>query len=257
MANTGEITVAPQAVLNLGGVEVSNAMISSYTALLVLLIFLVVVKRGIRLAPGRLQVAMEGLVLFFHDNLVGAYGSEERARKHLPLIVGLFLFILICNQFTVILFVQSVVTEGGAAFFRAPTSHFALPLAMSLIVAFTSHIIAFITAPLNHIGNYIKIGKFLNVRSFKDFAEALLENFLSILDIIGEFAKVISLAARLFGNVFAGEVMVAVITGLSAYTQFVVPMPFYVLSVFSGLIQALVFSILAMAFISGVAKSVD
>ena len=54
------------------------------------------------------------------------------------------------------------------------------------------------------------------------------------MDIVGEFAKIVSLAARLFGNVFAGEVMVAVISGLSAYTQFVVPLPFYVLSIFSG-----------------------
>ena len=177
--------------------------------------------------------------------------------KHLPMILGLFIFIVIANQFTIIPFVQSIVVEGSGSLFRNPTSHFALPIALALIVAAVSHIIALTTAPIKHIGNFIKIGLFFKVRSFKDLGNAFLENFLAILDIIGEFAKVLSLSARLFGNVFAGVVMVGVITGLSTYTQFVVPLPFWVLSIFSGFIQALVFAFLAMAFISGMAKSVE
>lgn len=257
MANIPEISVAPHTAFELAGYAVPNAVFSGYVVLVMLLLFLLVLKARLSIVPGRVQVAMEGLMLFFYKGLVDAYGSEKRAKKHLPLILGLFLFIVICNQFTIIPFVQSIVTGEGDPFFRNPTSHFALPLTMSLVVALVSHIIAFTTAPIRHIGNFIRVGEFLKVRSFKDFGDALLANFLSILDIIGEFAKVISLAARLFGNVFAGEVMVAVISGLSIYTQFVVPLPFYVLSVFSGLIQALVFSILAMAFISGMAKSVE
>ena len=63
-------------------------------------------------------------------------------------------------------------------------------------------------------------------------------------------AKVVSLSARLFGNIFAGNVMVAVVIGLSAFTQFIVPLPFIVLSVFSGLIQAFVFMLLSIQFIA-------
>lgn len=257
MANIPEISVAPHTAFEVGGFAVSNAMVSSYVVLLILVIFLGLLRTRLKMVPGRVQVMMEGLVVFFYNGLVDAYGTEKRARKHLPLIVSLFLFILICNQFTIIPFVQSIVTGEGTGFFRSPTSHFSLPIMMALVVFFVSHTIAITTAPMKHLTNFIKLGMFLKVRSFKDFGSALFENFLSILDIIGELAKVISLSARLFGNVFAGEVMVAVITGLSAYTQFVVPLPFYVLSIFSGLIQALVFSILAMAFISGMAKSVE
>ena len=257
MANIPEISVAPHTAFEVGGFAVSNSMLSSYVVLLIMLLFLFLQKRKISIVPGRVQVALEALVMFFYNGLIEAYGTEKRAKKYLPLIVGLFIFIFISNQFTIIPFAQSIVTEGGTAFFRNPTSHFSLPIAMSLIVAVISHVIAFTTAPIKHIGNFVKLGLFLKVRSVKDFLNALLENFLAVLDIIGELAKVISLAARLFGNVFAGEVMVAVITGLSVYTQFVVPLPFYVLSIFSGLIQALVFSILAMAFISGMAKSVE
>jgi len=94
------------------------------------------------------------------------------------------------------------------------------------------------------------------VRSVAGLLKALLDIFLGFMDIIGELAKIVSLSARLFGNVFAGEAMVAVITGISAYTQFIVPMPFYILSAFSGLIQALVFAILALSFISGMHNSI-
>jgi len=257
MANIPEISVAPEAVATLGGYVVSNAMLSSFVVLGILAVFLLVMNARLKLVPSRTQVAMEGLLTFFYSGLVDAYGSEKRAKRHLPLILGLFLFIAIANQFTLIPFVQSIVTGEGNYLFRNPTSHFALPIALSLIVFFVSHIIAFTTAPIKHIANFIKIQKFFQVRSFKDLGDAFLENFLAILDIIGEVAKVISLAARLFGNVFAGSVMVAVITGLSVYTQFVVPLPFWVLSIFSGLIQALVFAILAMSFISGMARSVE
>lgn len=257
MANIPEISVAPQTALTLGGYAVPNAVLSAYVVLLIIFVFALILKRRVSIVPGRLQVAIEGFLFFFYDQLVETYGSEKRARKHIPLILGLFLFIFICNQFTLIPFVQSIVTDGGEAFFRSPTSHLALPLTLALVIAVVSHFIAFTTAPIKHIGNFFKLHLFLKVRSVKDFFNALLENFLAVLDIVGEFAKVVSLSARLFGNVFAGEVMVGVISGLSAYTQFVVPVPFYVLSVFSGLIQALVFAILGMAFISGMAKSVE
>ena len=257
MANIPEINVAPESIFQIGEYSVSNALISSLITILILFVVLVGLKARLKIVPGRFQVFMEGLVTFFYDNLVDAYGSEARAKKYLPLIVGIFVFLLIANQFTMIPFAQSIVVEGAGNLFRNPTSHLALPLALALIVFFVSHIVAFTTSPLRHIGNFIKLHLFLKVRSFKDLANALLENFLSILDIVGEIAKVVSLACRLFGNVFAGEVMVVVIAGLSIYTQYFIPMPFYVLSIFSGLIQALVFAILALAFITGMAKSVE
>ena len=256
MANIPTISMSPEIAMHIGSMPLSNANLATMAATLILGISIIAFRQRISVIPGRMQVIMEGLLMFYYNGLVSAYGSESRAKRQLPLILGLFLFILVCNQFTIIPLTQSIVL-GDTPLFRAPTSHFSLTVAFALIVVIVSHVIAFTTSPLRHIGNFIKLHLFFKVRSFKDLANALLENFLSILDIIGEFAKIISLSARLFGNVFAGEVMVAVISGLSVYTQFIVPVPFYVLSVFSGFIQALVFSILAMSFISGMAKSVE
>lgn len=261
MANIPTISITAPSVVESQSIWFSNAFVSSLVVLGIIGAVLFVLNRKVSLVPGRLQVAFEAMLNFFYEGLVNAYGDEKRARKYLPLILGLFIFLLIANQFTIIPFVQSIVVDQSGAesvpLFRNPTSHLALPVALALIVLLVSHVIAFTISPLRHIGNFIKLHLFLKVRSFKDFANALLENFLSLLDIVGEVAKVVSLACRLFGNVFAGEVMVAVIAGLSIYTQFIVPIPFYVLSIFSGLIQALVFAILAMAYITGMHTSVE
>jgi F-type H+-transporting ATPase subunit a len=91
----------------------------------------------------------------------------------------------------------------------------------------------------------------LKIRSPKQAFDAVLGLFLGALDIIGEFAKVLSLSGRLFGNLFAGDVMVAVIISLASFTQFIVPIPFMFLSIFSGIVQAAVFTMLSILFIAG------
>ena len=69
--------------------------------------------------------------------------------------------------------------------------------------------------------------------------------FVGVLELIGEFAKVASLSFRLFGNVFAGEVLLSAMAAILAY---VLPVPFLFLEVFVGLIQALIFSILTLVY---------
>ena len=73
-------------------------------------------------------------------------------------------------------------------------------------------------------------------------------------DLISEFAKIVSFSFRLFGNIFAGEVLLLVMTFLAPY---IVPIPFYGLEVFVGMIQALVFMMLTLVFLNGATASHD
>jgi F-type H+-transporting ATPase subunit a len=256
MANIPEISVPPHLTLHLGHTAVSDAILASYAVVLLIFVFLLFHRSKISVIPGRLQVVMEGLLMFFYKGLMDAYGSEKLARRHLPIILGFFLFIFFSNQFVLIPFAQSIVNEEGHFLFRAPTSHFSLTLTLALVVLVTSHVTGLLISAKHHIGHFIKLDMFLKVRSVKDFLNAILENFLALLEIVGEVARVISLSARLFGNIFAGEVMVFVITGISVYSQYVLPSPFYFLTVFAGTIQSLVFSMLAMSAISSAARKV-
>lgn len=77
------------------------------------------------------------------------------------------------------------------------------------------------------------------------------------LELVSEFAKIISFAFRLYGNVFAGEVLLAVIIFLTPIFVPILPLPFYGLEVFVGFIQALVFSMLSLVFFNMATQSHD
>jgi F-type H+-transporting ATPase subunit a len=235
-------------ILDLAGLNVNNSVLATLAVSVFLILLFMVFKRSLKIIPGKLQVAIESFLGFFMTQLETAWGSEERAKKYLPLILTLFLFLLIANQFSVIPLVSSVVSDGVQVL-RTPSSDLGLAVTLALIVIGASHVIAFTHHPIRHIGNYIKPHELLKVRSVSGFFNALLEIFLGLLDIVGEIAKVVSLACRLFGNVFAGEVMVAVMTGLVAY---IVPMPFIAISIFSGLVQAFVFALLSVQYMPGI-----
>ena len=89
--------------------------------------------------------------------------------------------------------------------------------------------------------------KYLGFSYFKKFFnfKTPITIFVSILEAVSEFAKIISFSFRLFGNIFAGEVLLMVI---GALIPLLVPMPFYGLEIFVGFIQALVFSMLSVVF---------
>ena len=251
-----EFTLKSENIIEYGSFHVSNSVLASFAVSIIVLLIAFLCTRRAAVVPTRAQLMLEVIVEFFHDMLKTAYGSEKRARKYLSYIVALFLFLLVANQFSALPIVASITTDHGPLF-RTSTSDWSQTISLALISLGAAHLIALFASPLKHIGSFIKIGSLFKVRSFSDLGNALLEIFLGILDIIGEFAKLLSMSARLFGNIFAGEVLIAVIGGLSIYTSFLVPVPFMALSVFSGLVQAFVFTLLALQFMAATITNVD
>lgn len=97
---------------------------------------------------------------------------------------------------------------------------------------------------------YLHLGYF---KKFFNFSNPIM-TFVGLLEIVSEFAKIISFAFRLFGNIFAGEVLLVVMAFL---LPVIVPMPFYGLELFVGFIQALVFSMLSLVFFNMATQSHD
>ncbi len=244
-----DVSLPSDVLFTLGPLRVSNAVFAAYAITAGFILVALAARGRLRVVPGRVQAAFEMLFDFLFSQFARAFGSEERARRFVPLLMSLFLFILVANQFTLVPFVSSLVAEG-APVFRTPTTDWSGTLALALVTIGSAQVLSFAISPLGHVGQYLRLGPLLKARSFGDVANGLLQAFLGLLDIVGELAKVVSLSARLFGNIFAGEVMVAVIAALAVWTQFLVPMPFMFLSIFSGLIQAFVFTLLATQFIA-------
>lgn len=253
--NIPEISLKPVALFNIGPVAISNNMMGAFLTTFFLIILGIFIKRNASMVPGRIQMIMEILLEFLLKQLEMALGSEKTARKVLPIIATTFLFLVISNQLLLLPLIGNI-TMGEDYLFITPTAHYSLTIAFAVMVLGIAHIVAFLQAPLRYIGNYFKFHLFFKIKSIKELPMAMVEFFLGIMDIIGEIAKFISTSTRLFGNMFAGGVVVAIVSGLMFVTQFVVPIPFIVLGILSGFVQAFVFTMLMLIFFSQSLNSV-
>lgn len=248
-----DVALPSHVLIMLGPVPITNSVLSAFVITLTLGAFSFFVSRRFAAVPTRFQVVAEALFDYLLTQIENAFGSKERARKFFPLLMTLMIFIAVANQFSLVPLVASF-TYGGKPLLRTTTSDLSQTATLALVIVILSHVIALSISPLRHIGNFIKVAPFFKVRSLGDLGNALLGFALGLLDIVGEIAKVLSLSCRLFGNIFAGEIMVVVIASLAFWTQFLLPIPFMFLSLFSGFVQAFVFTLLSMQFLAGTVR---
>ncbi|MBM3257441.1 MAG: F0F1 ATP synthase subunit A [Candidatus Liptonbacteria bacterium] len=234
------ISIKAEELFRIGDFPVTNGLFLS----LIILVFMgggaMLLGRKLSLIPGKLQNAAEAILggtLSVMDNILG---SRRQSERYLPLIGTIFFVVLFSNWLGLFPGVGSIMLyegnppTGGAPLFRAPSSDLNFTLALAIVTVIATNILGAVA-----IGIGPHIGKFLNFRSPIGF-------FVGILEFVSECARIISFSFRLFGNIFAGEVLLVVISFLLPY---LVPLPFYFLEVFVGFIQAFIFAMLALVFI--------
>jgi F-type H+-transporting ATPase subunit a len=233
-----EISLKAQELFQLGGFPITNGIVMTLVASLVLIVFSLVVKSKIRLVPGKLQSAVEMGVEGLLGLMESTLGSMEKAEKYFPLVATIFIFILTSNLLGIFPGVGSFMLHSGgheAPLFRSPAADLNFTLAFAVISVILTNIIG-----MASVGTFKHIGKYINFKGPIDF-------FIGILELISEMAKIISLSFRLFGNVFAGEVLLTIISFLAPY---IIPLPFLFLEVFVGMIQAFIFAMITLVSIS-------
>ncbi len=233
------ISLAAEPLFYFYGLKITNSLLASWIVSFVLISFAVFFSRKIKKIPTRTQGILEELLNFFID-LAESVGGD-RARQFLPLVLTFFIFILLSNWLGLLPGFGSIgfreIKEGHEVFvplFRGATADLNTTLALATISVAATQFYGFKSLKLG----YLK--KFFNFETPITF-------FASFLELISEGAKIISFTFRLFGNVFAGEVLLTVITFL---LPVIAPLPFYGLEIFVGFIQALVFSLLTLVFIN-------
>jgi len=188
--------------------------------------------------PGHFQNIIEMLVGGAFDFVESMIGDKKRALRVFPLVFTMFFFIFFCNLLTFIPGQAAVTikTAGGVVpLFRAIISDYGLVFVMTMVSVIVTQIVAIASmGPLRYVG------KFFNFTNPLNF-------FLGLMDLVSELAKVMSLSFRLFGNIFAGEVLGAVMLFLF---PFFLPLPFTLLSLLTAVVQPFVFSVLTLVFIS-------
>lgn len=228
------ISLAAETVGYIWGLPVTNALLTTWIVMGLVIAFSCIATRRLALIPGNIQsvteIAIDGLRDLFESIL------HERYRTFFPLLATLFIFIILVNWSGLVPGVGTIGIFHGEEFtplFRSGTADLNTTIALALISVATIQLTG-----LKTLG-FAYLKKFLNVTNPINF-------FVGILELVSEVSKIISFAFRLFGNIFAGEVLLTVIAFL---IPLIAPLPFLGLELFVGFIQALVFSMLTSVFL--------
>jgi F-type H+-transporting ATPase subunit a len=225
----------PAGAIVFNNVSITNSLFSMWLVMGLIIILAFAAGSRMKLIPGRLQNAFEwaweGL-----ENWAISLGGDP-ARKHIPLFVGFFLFILISNWSGLIPFFGF----GEIHTFRAPTSDVNVTLGLALVAFIYFQFQGFRT-----LGVRRYLGKFFPLGAFKEgVAAGAIALFVGLIEFLLEFIKPVTLAMRLFGNIYGGEVALGVITGL---TIALIPAAMVGLEFLLNFMQALIFSVLTLMF---------
>lgn len=242
-------SLAPETVFHIGSLPVTNTMVNAWIAIVIFLVVGIFIRSTVSLRPGKVQNFMEWAlesILGYFDQVTG---DRTKTIRFLPIAGSVFFFVLLSNWLGLLPGTGSI-TWHGEHILRPANTDLNLTAAMAIVTVVSSHLFGFLS-----VGFFTHVGKFIQIKNFfKSFTKgpiavftALIELGVGLIEIIGEAAKVLSLSLRLFGNIFAGEVLITVISSL---VSILVPTPFMILELLVGLIQASVFAILALVYMT-------
>jgi F-type H+-transporting ATPase subunit a len=214
-------------------VTITSSLFTMWIVMAIAIVVVVAATRRRREIPGPLQ----NIVEFVYEALsnFGISLGGPRAKGFIPLFASFFVFIILANWSGL------VPPVGKIEALRAPTSDLNVTFGLALVSFFTFHVSGVRALGL---GGYI--GKYFSLREFRNgVAAGLISLFVGFMEFVLEFIKPITLAMRLFGNIYGGELALAVITSL---TIAIIPVALIGLETFVGFVQALIFSTLTLIF---------
>jgi len=236
-----EISLAAEKIFYIGSFPVTNAMIMSWFASAILIVLALLASRTMTLVPKGIQNFFEMIVEFLFNMVNEVIGNREQTKKYFPLIATIFLFIITNNWLGLL---------PGVGTIKINTIHNGHEIAVPLLRSGNADLnttlaIALVTMLAVQLFGILAIGIFKYGKKFFNFKNPIY-TMVGFLELLGEFSRMISFTFRLFGNIFAGEVLLTIVAFLVPY---IAPLPFFGLELFVGMIQALVFSMLALVFI--------
>ncbi|MDB5187518.1 MAG: F-type +-transporting ATPase subunit a [Candidatus Kaiserbacteria bacterium] len=232
-----EVSLSSGVVGHLFGIPITNTLITSWVSIAVLIIGAILLRNRLSYIPGRFQILIEAIVTYIQDFIQETLESEVWSRRAFPLLATIFLFIATSNLIEFTPGIGSIVVNTGGKMvplLRSVNTDLNVTLALAIIVVIAIEIFGIVGL------GFIKYGsKFFNFSSPLNFVVGLIE-------FISEMSRFISFSFRLFGNIFAGEVLLAVI---GYFAPYIVPVPVMAFETFVGIVQAAVFALLTLFFI--------
>ncbi|MDD5126663.1 MAG: F0F1 ATP synthase subunit A [Dehalococcoidales bacterium] len=246
-------------VFNIAGFPISNSVIATWVTMAVLLVIGILVTRRMKLVPGRLQAAFE-MLLGMCYGLCESIAGEKWGRKFFPIVVTIFLFVLFnawLSLFPGFGSLEVFTGEHEVELLRGANTDINTPLAIALISFFCveffglrAHGVRYLSEFFNFGPLFRSIGQIITgkVKSgLNGLVTGFILLFVGILELFSHFVRILSFTLRLFGNMTAGEILILIVVFLVPFTVVTV---FYGLELFVGFIQALIFSILTLVFLT-------
>lgn len=209
-------------IVQLFGITIGGTVFFSWIVMAVLVLVSWLTTRNLKttVSVSSLQTAMEMIVMTIRSQIKEVSGDNPA--RYMPIMGTFFLFIGLSNLLTII------------PWFRAPTASLSTTLAFSLCV--------FCAMPIYGIRNQGILGY---LKKYIDPTPIMLP-----MNIISDFSSTFSLAFRLYGNMLSGAIIASVLMMLA---PFLIPLPLQILGLITGTIQAYIFSLLAIVYVSSVA----
>lgn len=229
------VSFAPESVFHIFFLKITNTLLDTLLIDFILIAICWLIVRNLKLIPNIFQNAIESIIETFYTMTESIAGN--RALKIFPYFMSFFLFIVLANWSGLIPGVGTIgffEEKKLIPILRSPTSDLNTTFGLALVSAVATHVLSIKTIGFKH---YIT----------RYFSFNPINLYIGILEIISEITKIISLSFRLFGNIFAGEVVLMTTASIFA---FIFPIPFLLLEVIVGLVQALVFAMLTMVFMA-------
>lgn len=236
-----EISLAAEKIGHILSLPITNSILLSWVASILIIVIAAVCTRKIALQPNGKQNFIEWVIEYLYNTVNDVIGDRKETKKYFPLLATIFIFVISNNWLGLIPGVGTIgfheFHEGKEVFvplLRSGNADLNMTLALALIA---------VTA-IQIFGSTAR-GFFKYSKKFFDLS-GIIPFFIGILELLSEFSKIISFSFRLFGNVFAGEVLLMVVAFIVPYMA---PLPFFGLEIFVGFVQALVFTMLTLVFI--------
>ena len=236
------ISIKAEEILNLGGVSITNSHMLGLLGIIIL-VWLLFDARAVALGKKKPNFATR-LITWTFEGLYGTVRQvipdEKWAKKVAPVAITIFFFVIAQYWMGILPIVGPITVGEGTPLFRPFVADLNMTFALAIVTIVAAQIYAF-----KYMGFKGNMGRYF-INPLKDPIMA----FVGILELVAEFSRLLGLSFRLFGNVLAGEVLLIMIAYL---TQFISPLalqPFYLFELFIGGIQAYIFFMLTVVFIS-------
>jgi F-type H+-transporting ATPase subunit a len=231
------IHLAPLALFHIGNWPVTNTLFTTVVVSVLLIVFAFFAGRSLKMRPGKGQAILELLITFPYQFVKDTLENDKVAEKIFPIIMTVFLFVLSVNWFGLLPITEGIgLREAGGEvtpYLYSGSTDLNFTLALAVIAFLTVEFFG-----ITVLGVWRYAGKFISFKSPIAFGIGLIE-------LVSELARLISFSFRLFGNVFAGKVLILVIL---TFVPYILPVPFQAFELFVGFIQAAIFAMLTLFF---------